>query len=343
MGHSCSSLRKTKAKSNPALAKPTLNGIRPAQLLTLPPLLFTSRSHFTIENTTITRSSTNVDSPRYLYYSSIVLKTPATNGILSVTLVILSLPNVGYGPGGIMIGLLDSTAPVPEVAQCLGIQMKNSVSISSSSGLLWIHRQLVQDVPQHESCHFFLKEGDCVRMEVDMESTPRTVQFFVNGESGRCFISLLMVKEHHSESTELQNSKDQRFSLRKLEKSHGNDVCISTERISAVLSKTSDIESDNTQTTSSVSSCLGNTVVSWMMLHENEIDPLELGLYSASEKTNRRFKTTTQQSPIYLLSLLIDGYDFVCAFNIVIAIDFSILHFYSTDIPINSPRVSLFC
>ncbi|KAK2943245.1 hypothetical protein BLNAU_21817 [Blattamonas nauphoetae] len=189
MGLSCSSLKKTKSKSKPTIAKPALIGIRPAQLLTLPRLLFTSRSHFAIDNTTITRSSENFDPHLYINNSSILLKAPITTGILSVTLVILSLPNVGYGPGGIMIGLLDSTAPVPEVAQCLGIQMKNSVSISSSSGLLWIHRLFVQDDPQHESCHFFLKEGDCVRMEVDMDSTPRTVHFFVNGESGRCFVT----------------------------------------------------------------------------------------------------------------------------------------------------------
>ncbi|KAK2942435.1 hypothetical protein BLNAU_22668 [Blattamonas nauphoetae] len=34
-----------------------------------------------------------------------------------------------------------------------------------------------------------MRDGDCVRMEVDMDSTPRTVQFFVNGESGECFVS----------------------------------------------------------------------------------------------------------------------------------------------------------
>ncbi|KAK2947838.1 hypothetical protein BLNAU_17258 [Blattamonas nauphoetae] len=81
--------------------------------------------------------------------------------------------------------------------------------------------------------------------------------------------------------------------------------------ISAVFSKTLDIESDNPQTTAFASSCLNKTVVSWRIVPENEIDPLELGLDNANEKTNRRFKTTTQQSPIYLLSLLIDGYDFV--------------------------------
>ncbi|KAK2952858.1 hypothetical protein BLNAU_12179 [Blattamonas nauphoetae] len=180
MDHSSSSLSEPKTKSNPALAKPTLNGIRPAQLLTLPPLLFTSRSHFTIENTTITRSSTNVDSQRYLDNSSVLLKTPITQGILSVTVTVLSRSKAIPHYETIFIGLLDSTAHVPKL---------DSVSLESYTGLLFCNSSSTGHEDRFEFCHSELREGDCVRMEVDMESRPRTVQFFVNGKAGRSYVS----------------------------------------------------------------------------------------------------------------------------------------------------------
>ncbi|KAK2952859.1 hypothetical protein BLNAU_12180 [Blattamonas nauphoetae] len=189
MGHSCSSLRKPKTKSKPALAKPTLNENAPAQLLALPPLLFTSPSHFTIENTTITRSRENFDPQRFFNNSSILLKTPITQGIISVTITLLFLPNTVYGPGGINIGLLDSTAPVPKLGENLVWNVQNSVSLSSCYGSLCSNTPSTGHRPSITSCHLFLKEGDCVRIEVDMESTPRKVHFFVNGKSGNYFVS----------------------------------------------------------------------------------------------------------------------------------------------------------
>ncbi|KAK2947837.1 hypothetical protein BLNAU_17257 [Blattamonas nauphoetae] len=188
MGHSCSSLKKTETKSNPDITEQTQSGNAPAQLLALPPLLFTSRSHFTIDNTTITPSSKNFDPHLYLYYSSILLKTPITQGIISVTITLLSLPIPNY-LGDVRVGLLDSTAPVPKFRYALGSSVKDSVALDSSTGLLWCNTPSTQHTYLSASCHSKLKEGDCVRMEVDMNSTPRTVQFFVNGESGRSFVS----------------------------------------------------------------------------------------------------------------------------------------------------------
>ncbi|KAK2947621.1 putative Cyclin-dependent kinase 2 [Blattamonas nauphoetae] len=40
-----------------------------------------------------------------------------------------------------------------------------------------------------EPCHDPLKEGDIVVMEVNMESNPRTVQFFVNGKAGKGYVA----------------------------------------------------------------------------------------------------------------------------------------------------------
>ncbi|KAK2952896.1 hypothetical protein BLNAU_12217 [Blattamonas nauphoetae] len=88
-----------------------------------------------------------------------------------------------------MIGLLDSTAAVPKLGDALGYIVKDSLSSFSFNGGLYRNTPSTGHQYRFDSCHSYLKEGDCVRMEVDMESTPRTVLFFVNGESGRCFVS----------------------------------------------------------------------------------------------------------------------------------------------------------
>ncbi|KAK2943256.1 hypothetical protein BLNAU_21828 [Blattamonas nauphoetae] len=156
----------------------------PAPLVTLPPPLFTDRSHFIIKYTTLTRSMVTEDESGFASSSTALIEEPITTGIVTITITLLSLPIVGR-----LIGLLDSTAPIPKLGEMLGFGVNNSLSLISSTGYLCRKTQSLGYNWKIESCHFFLKEGDCVRMEVDMESTLRTVQFFVNGESGRCFVS----------------------------------------------------------------------------------------------------------------------------------------------------------
>ncbi|KAK2947816.1 hypothetical protein BLNAU_17236 [Blattamonas nauphoetae] len=87
------------------------------------------------------------------------------------------------------MGVLDSTAPVPHLGELIGWDVNDSASLDSSIGWLYLKTPSPGRTPQYESCHSKLREGDCVRMEVYMKSNPRTVQFFVNGESGKCFVS----------------------------------------------------------------------------------------------------------------------------------------------------------
>ncbi|KAK2941165.1 hypothetical protein BLNAU_23930 [Blattamonas nauphoetae] len=161
----------------------------PVPHIALPPLLFTDPSHFIVNGTTITRSEVDVGIFGFARHSSALLRDPITSEIVSVTLTILSLPNLDHQVGGIRIGVLDSTAPVPKLGETLGWDVKDSVSLNSSAGYLNLHSPSTQHVSKSAFCHFFLKEGDCVRMEVDMDSTPRTAQFFVNGENGESFVS----------------------------------------------------------------------------------------------------------------------------------------------------------
>ncbi|KAK2947829.1 hypothetical protein BLNAU_17249 [Blattamonas nauphoetae] len=166
----------------------------PTQLMALPQLLFTDSAHFTIDCTTITRSAVGLPSKAYYCTSSIVLGDPVTKGIVSVTLTILSFPTVGYHVGAVRIGLLESTAAVPKLGEILGDNVKGS---------LWCNTPSTQHARRNAYCHSKLNEGDCVRMEVDMDSNPRTVQFFVNGESGRCFVSGLPPSRHGQRSVRL--------------------------------------------------------------------------------------------------------------------------------------------
>ncbi|KAK2941967.1 hypothetical protein BLNAU_23120 [Blattamonas nauphoetae] len=188
MGHSCSSLSKTKSKSHSAIPEQTLNVNAPAQLLVLPPLLFTNPAHFIEHASIIARSKKHTNLWKHAIISSVLLQTPITKGIVSVTMTTLSLPMLALS-GEIIFGLLDSTAPVPKFGEELGLTVNDSLSLLSVTGWLYRNTPSTQHTPHYTSCHSELREGDCVRMEVDMDSNPRTVQFFVNGESGESFVS----------------------------------------------------------------------------------------------------------------------------------------------------------
>ncbi|KAK2957329.1 hypothetical protein BLNAU_7707 [Blattamonas nauphoetae] len=153
---------------------------RPSPLQTLPPMDFADPSHFFVEHSTITKPDLCMDNDGYCNWSSILLSNPFTSGIASVTITILSISDRSFNSG-----LMDSTSPIPEIGEALGYGVKNSVSLSR-------HGSLFFNTPSSHSvkgCTHILKEGDSVRMEVDLDSTPRTVQFFVNGEAGECCVS----------------------------------------------------------------------------------------------------------------------------------------------------------
>ncbi|KAK2945101.1 hypothetical protein BLNAU_19950 [Blattamonas nauphoetae] len=79
---------------------------------------------------------------------------------------------------------MDSNNPIPAIGEILGSHVKNSVCLATY-GQLWLK---TRSSGSGRSCHSVMNEGDCVRMEVDLDSTPRTLQFFVNGEAGECYI-----------------------------------------------------------------------------------------------------------------------------------------------------------
>ncbi|KAK2949360.1 hypothetical protein BLNAU_15740 [Blattamonas nauphoetae] len=134
------------------------------------------------------RLSETMNSNVSIVNSSVLLNTPISQGIVSVTLTILTLPRKASF-GVLRFCLLDSTAPVPKLRETVGCDVQDSVSLSSINGKLY---SLTPSRPFQHSAkvhHYKPKEGDCVRMEVDMDSTPRRLQFFVNGQQGRFLVS----------------------------------------------------------------------------------------------------------------------------------------------------------
>ncbi|KAK2941962.1 hypothetical protein BLNAU_23115 [Blattamonas nauphoetae] len=160
----------------------------PTPFSSLPPLLFMNYDHFVVHYTTITRSAIGVDLKQFDTHSSILIGDPLAKGIVSISISLLSLPMFGF-IGAVRMGLLDSFAPIPEFGETLGLGVEDSLSLNSLSGKLYHNTPSSGHRYRSESCHSYLNEGDCVRMEVDMDSTPRTVQFFVNGERGEHFVS----------------------------------------------------------------------------------------------------------------------------------------------------------
>ncbi|KAK2952897.1 hypothetical protein BLNAU_12218 [Blattamonas nauphoetae] len=199
-------------------------------LITLPPLLFTDPSHFIINETALTRSEVDLGVLEFARPSSALLRDPITSGIISVTITIQALPSIDHF---VRFGVLDSTAPVPKTGATLGWDVEDSLSLTSMRGSLGSNPPSTLHSPHFEPCHSELREGDCVRIEVDMKSTPGTVQFFVNGESGRCYMSglppsvrigfTLFGQGNLSESTESSNKPIHRLSHQKSTKSDGDD------------------------------------------------------------------------------------------------------------------------
>ncbi|KAK2947832.1 hypothetical protein BLNAU_17252 [Blattamonas nauphoetae] len=130
MGHSSSSLRKTMAKSNPALAEQRQSRNAQVQQFVLPPLLFTNPAHFIVHSSIITRSSVAITLMEYSDISSLLLQSPISKGITTVTITILSLPTVGSRVGGIRFALIDSSAPIPKLGEFIGYDVKGILSHS---------------------------------------------------------------------------------------------------------------------------------------------------------------------------------------------------------------------
>ncbi|KAK2954860.1 hypothetical protein BLNAU_10190 [Blattamonas nauphoetae] len=125
------------------------------------------------------------DNKRRAKPSTVLLSEPITTGVVSVTFVVLTLAESLEQEGFFNFGLLDSSMAVPQLGQVLGKDVKNSFGLSTSSGNLLLFNQILLEA----ECHFNVSKKARIVMEVNMDSTPRTVQFFVNGKALERYVS----------------------------------------------------------------------------------------------------------------------------------------------------------
>ncbi|KAK2946493.1 hypothetical protein BLNAU_18598 [Blattamonas nauphoetae] len=151
----------------------------------LPELLFTNKSHFIVRNNVLIRTEKGTDEKGRARPSTVLLSEPITKGVVSVTFVLLALANSREEDRFITLGLLDSSATVPQLGRVLGRDARYSLALSTTSDKLHVCHQSSLSI----DCCSSLRRKDRVVMEVNMDSTPRTVQFFKNGNAGKCYVS----------------------------------------------------------------------------------------------------------------------------------------------------------
>ncbi|KAK2960645.1 putative Protein kinase domain containing protein [Blattamonas nauphoetae] len=156
-------------------------------LAALPSLIFTKPTHFSTNCTTLTRTDVGGDRDGDGRTSSVLIADTFSSGVISISLTVLSLPLGKTCRGDICFGLMDAASAIPRIDEKLGTTVRNSVCVDSF-GSVWTNTST-----SHPSrlCLSRLNEDDSFRMEVDLDLNPRKVQFFKNGESGKCFVSHL--------------------------------------------------------------------------------------------------------------------------------------------------------
>ncbi|KAK2955929.1 hypothetical protein BLNAU_9089 [Blattamonas nauphoetae] len=77
-----------------------------------------------------------------------------------------------------------------EYGKCVSfnVMSSDSLSLNFRTGELYHNYLDVKYKCEWTDCCADVNEGDYVRMEVVMDANPQTVQFFVNGERGECFV-----------------------------------------------------------------------------------------------------------------------------------------------------------
>ncbi|KAK2951399.1 putative Membrane-associated tyrosine- and threonine-specific cdc2-inhibitory kinase [Blattamonas nauphoetae] len=138
---------------------------------------FTDPSHFRVDNNIITRTDAGKNEDGNTRYSSVFLTDVLETGVISVEITLHSQNN-----GDLYFGLIDSNRPIPEIGYRVGCYLDNSAGLSYY-GYLWSSSH------SSKECFPYLSQGDSIRMEVDLNSTPRTLQFFVNEKAGKYFMS----------------------------------------------------------------------------------------------------------------------------------------------------------
>ncbi|KAK2942504.1 hypothetical protein BLNAU_22584 [Blattamonas nauphoetae] len=137
-------------------------------------------SHFRMEDKIITTTGVAAQENHYSIYktpiwSSFFLSEPISEGIVAVSFTFLTEDEKSRHTS---FGLIDGTSQIPEIGQALG-QLKNSISLSQERNLYFLTTEGQQTIDLSS----FYESGDHVIVEINMDSNPRTAQFFVDRQS----------------------------------------------------------------------------------------------------------------------------------------------------------------
>ncbi|KAK2947619.1 hypothetical protein BLNAU_17452 [Blattamonas nauphoetae] len=119
-------------------------------------------------------------------YGRVIIAEPITRGIVSVSITLHTLTTSEHGEPFCLF-LSPTAGPFSLVGDIL--TFKFTIYWTSSKGHLEIDLTSTGEGRIDAPCHEPLREGDTVVVEVNMESNPRTVQFFVNGKAGKCYVA----------------------------------------------------------------------------------------------------------------------------------------------------------
>ncbi|KAK2949796.1 putative Carbon catabolite-derepressing protein kinase [Blattamonas nauphoetae] len=165
-----------------------LDKVQLKKITGLPLLLVLPCNSYKIEDRTFTRLrlENKEDALTPDVECMLFIAEPITRGIVSISITLNSLTTLEDQPtfaislsstGIFMQSLVDPLSPLA------------MVGFESEKGELRAGSPSEEDEGTNEPCHQPLKAGDVVVMEVNMETNPRTVQFFVNGKAGKCYAS----------------------------------------------------------------------------------------------------------------------------------------------------------
>ncbi|KAK2947532.1 putative Myosin light chain kinase, smooth muscle [Blattamonas nauphoetae] len=159
-----------------------MNGMRSSVLTVqtqMPSLVFTDPSHFNVEDNRIASTglaTIEKDGETEPTSSSFFLAEPISEGIVAISFTYLFVETDWSSL--MLFGLIDAHKPIPEKGQQLGA-VKNSVALSSIGRLTFLTSQAEKEIEISPK----IEDSDSFIVEINMDSNPRTAQFFVNAKS----------------------------------------------------------------------------------------------------------------------------------------------------------------
>ncbi|KAK2944881.1 hypothetical protein BLNAU_20224 [Blattamonas nauphoetae] len=142
-------------------------------------------AHFDVSGNTITRTGFDKDQN----WSTTLFEDPVTDGVVSVAITVLAIPEAKDSEEGLLFGLVDALAREIGSYHQLGQGVQNSIAFAPRKGSVHLRLPSTKQNAKKTVISHRLSEGDRVVLEVDMDARPRTAVFIINGNVPLTFVS----------------------------------------------------------------------------------------------------------------------------------------------------------